>query len=86
MGMYETETNKELFEKIKEIYNANALGSIDLIYSLGASDTADLTQVGIACLDGFGTEGGNIHGLGEFAYIKSLKQSAKRLACVANCI
>ena len=59
---------------------------IKLIYSLGASDTADLTQMGITCPDGFGTEGGNIHGLGEFAYIESLTESAKRLASVAYCI
>ena len=85
-AMYETRENLELYNKIKKIYSANNLENIDLIHSLGASDTADLTQLGIACLDGFGTEGGNIHGLGEFAYIKSLAQSAKRLASVAYCI
>ncbi|MBQ4527700.1 MAG: hypothetical protein II998_06485 [Clostridia bacterium] len=57
-----------------------------MIYSLGASDASDLTQLGVTCLDGFGTEGGNIHGLGEFAYIESLTQSAKRLSSVAYCI
>lgn len=85
-AMYETEDNMKLFQKIKKIYRENNLDDIELIYSLGASDTADLTQMGITCLDGFGTEGGNIHGLGEFAYIKSLEQSAKRLASVAYCI
>lgn len=85
-AMYETKENMELFQKIKKIYIENDVEDIDLIYSLGASDTADLTQMGITCLDGFGTEGGNIHRLGEFAYIKSLVESAKRLASVAYCI
>lgn len=85
-AMYETKENLELFERIKKIYSENNLENIELIYSLGASDTADLTQMGITCLDGFGTEGGNIHGLGEFAYIESLSQSAKRLASVAYCL
>ena len=85
-AMVETEENLELFYKIKKIYSENELPDVGLIYSFGASDTADLTQRKITCLDGFGTEGGNIHGLGEFAYIKSLMQSAKRLASVAYCI
>ena len=85
-AMYETKENMELYEKIKKIYSENGIDSINLIYSLGASDTADLTQMGITCLDGFGTEGENLHGLGEFAYIESLAQSAKRLASVAYCI
>lgn len=85
-AMYETKENLELFRKIKKIYTENNVEDVDLIYSLGASDTADLTQMGITCLDGFGTEGGNLHGLGEFAYIESLVQSAKRLSSVAYCI
>lgn len=85
-AMYETKENRALFEKIKQIYRENGMDDVDVIYSFGASDTADLTQMGIICLDGFGTEGGNIHGLNEFAYIKSLTQAAKRLASVAYCI
>lgn len=85
-AMCETRKNLELFQKIKKIYNENNLDDIDLIRSNGASDASDLTQMGVTCLDGFGTEGGNLHGLGEFAYIKSLAQSAKRLASVAFCI
>lgn len=85
-AMDETEENLELFDKIKKIYSENEMPDIDLIYSFGASDTADLTQKKITCLDGFGTQGGCIHGLGEFAYIKSLTESAKRLASVAYCI
>lgn len=85
-AMAETKENLELFEKVKKIFNESGLPDIDLIYSSGASDTADLTQMKITCLDGFGTEGGNMHGLNEFAYINSLGQSAKRLASVAYCI
>lgn len=85
-AMYESEENLKLFQKIKKIYKDNNLDDIEMRHSLGASDTSDLTQLGITCLDGFGTEGGSIHGLDEFAYIKSLMQSAKRLAAVAYCI
>ena len=85
-AMAETPENMQLFKTIKKIYNENGLKDVDLIHSLGASDTADLTQMGITCLDGFGTEGGNIHALGEYAYIESLTDSAKRLASVAYCI
>ena len=85
-AMVETKENLELFSKVKKIYSENGLPNIDLIYSFGASDTADLTQKKITCLDGFGTQGGGIHSLEEFAYIKSLAESAKRLASVAYCI
>lgn len=85
-AMYETKENLLLFQKIKKIYKENDIEDVDLIYSFGASDTADLTQMGITCLDGFGTEGGKLHSLDEFIYTKSLSESAKRLASVAYCI
>jgi len=85
-AMYETKKNLELFDKIKKIYNENGIADITPRRTFGASDTADLTEKGITCLDGFGAEGGNIHSIGEFAYIKSLAESAKRLASVAYCI
>ncbi len=85
-AMPETKDNLELFQKIKKIYKENNLEDVEVVRSLGGSDTADLTQMGITCLDGFGTECGNIHGLGEFAYVDSLARSAKRLASVAYCI
>ena len=85
-SMDKTEANLELFEKIAKIYSENKLPKMKQIFALGGADSADLTQMGITCLDGFGTEGGGMHSLDEFAYLKSLVQSAKRLGAVAYCI
>ena len=85
-AMMKTQRNLELFEKVRKIYLDNGLSDIEMLETLGAADSADLTQMGIACLESFGTIGGNIHELGEFAYLDSLVLAAKRLASVAYCI
>lgn len=85
-AMQKTKYNIELFEKVRNIYIANCLGDIEMLESLGGADSADLTQMGIACLDGFGIIGDGIHKLSEFAYLTSLAFAAKRLASVAYCI
>ena len=48
----------------------------------GASDAADITHAGAACIDSLGVEGGKIHSPNEFAYISSLSEAAKRLVSV----
>lgn len=85
-AMTKTRQNMELFEKVRKIYVDNGLGDIEKIDSMGAADSSDLTQMGLPCLEGFGTIGGDIHKLSEFAYLDSLVLSAKRLASVAYCI
>lgn len=81
--MERTEQNEQLFNKIKEIYKSCNLPDVVALESNGAGDAADMTQAGIPCLDGFGTEGGKLHTVDEFMYKRSLKESAKRLATVA---
>ncbi len=84
--MEKTPQNVELFEKIRKIYLDNGFGDIEMVASSGGADTADLTQMGITCLDNFGIRGGNIHSIDEFAYIKHLTLSAKKLALISCCI
>lgn len=85
-AMMKTQDNIELFEKVRKIYLENGLDDIEMIESLGGADSSDLTQMGIPCLESFGTIGGEMHKRSEFAYLDSLVLSAKRLASVAYCI
>lgn len=84
--MEKTERNVELFEKIRKIYLDHGFSDIEMFASEGGADASDLTQMGITCLDNFGIGGGYIHNLGEFAYIKHLTLSAKKMALIACCL
>ena len=81
-----SDKNIELFNKINKIQEENGLQTLVQTHSGGCSDSADITAYGLPCLDSFGVEGKYAHEIGEFAYIKSLVYSAKRLASVAYCI
>lgn len=81
-----TDRNLELFNKVHDIHLENGLGDVKTIGLFGGTDAADITQMGIPCLDGFGLIGGKIHNLGEYAEIDSLAFAAKRMASVAYCI
>ena len=85
-AMQKTQRNIELFDKVRKIYLDNGLNDVQMYESLGGADSSDMTQMGIACLESFGTIGGNIHKLDEFAELDSLVLAAKRLASVAYCI
>ena len=85
-AMEKTEQNFELLERINKIYTENNLPALEPKTRNGGSDAADLTAYGLPCLDSLGVEGGEIHQRGEWAYIASLAESAKRLASVAYCI
>lgn len=75
--------NSELLEKINEIYTQNGLPYLTSRTFLGGTDGAYITAAGIPCIEGLGVEGGMIHSAREFAYLKSLATSAKRLAAAA---
>lgn len=74
--------NKDLFDKMNEIYSQNGLPQLQGIVGLGGSDAAYITEAGIACIDGMGADGGYIHTINEFARLDSLAESAKRLVAV----
>ena len=53
---------------------------------LSGADAANITEVGIPCIDCIGTEGSNIHSVDEYIELKSLAESAKRIGAVVYCI
>ena len=85
-AMVRTEKNLLLFDKVKKIYKSNGLGDITMFDSVGGTDAADITEMGIPCLEAFGLIGDNVHKLNECARLYSLPLAAKRLASVAYCI
>lgn len=81
-----TERNKELLNFINSVYRENGINELELFLARGGSDAAYVTECGIPCVDSVGVEGGFIHNENEFAYLKSLAESAKRIASVIQCI
>ena len=78
-----SQRNKDLLNKMNEIYQQNGMPELKEIMGHGGSDAAYITQIGIPCVDSIGVDGGYIHSAGEFAYLSSLAESAKRLAVAA---
>lgn len=86
VSMEKNQRNLDLFNKVHDIFLENGLGEVTTMGLTGGTDAADITQMGIPCLESFGVIGGKIHNLGEYAEIDSLAFAAKRLASVAYCI
>jgi glutamate carboxypeptidase len=84
IAMVKSDKNYNLLDKVNEILQKNDMQKLKPIKTGGASDAADITDFGIPCLDGFGVIGGRLHSPSEFAEIESLKNSAKKLAVIAN--
>lgn len=80
------ERNEKLLEKINAIYAENGMPMLKNRNRTGGSDAADVTSCGIPCIDSLGVEGGEIHSRGEFAWIKTLAEAAKRMAVAAYCL
>ena len=78
-----SEKNVALLARMNEIFVENGIPTLEAAARKGASDAADVTAAGAACVDSIGVRGGKIHSPDEFAYIDSLAESAKRLAAVA---
>ena len=81
-AMERTEKNLRLFEKMNEIYVANGMSELKERNRNAGSDAAEVTQAGIPCVECMGVRGGEMHSIGEFAYLDSLVESAKRLGTV----
>lgn len=67
-------------------YIKNNLPVLEGRLCLSGSDAAYITETGIPCIDNLGTEGANIHSVDEYIELKSLAESAKRIAALVNCI
>lgn len=83
VAMEKNERNLSLLDKMNDIYAKTGLPVLKAGKLNGGSDAADLTARGIPSIDSMGVLGDFIHNKGEFAYIDSLTESAKRLATVA---
>ena len=84
--MEKNEKSLVLVEKINEIFKEVGLTELREREDNGGSDAADMSFMGIPCLDGLGVLGGRIHSREEYMYKSSLKDSAKRLASIAYLI
>jgi len=86
VAMERVPRNLELLDKMNDIWEANGLPRLGAGNSKGGSDAADVTVYGIPCIDSIGVQGGKIHAPGEYAYLTSLAESAKRVASVVMCL
>lgn len=82
-AMEKSKINQELLKRMNEIYSECDLPVLTPRFCLSGSDTAYSTNAKIPTVDNVGVDGGRIHSIDEFAYLKSLAESAKRLAAVA---
>ena len=85
-AMERVERNLTLLETMNDIFEKNGLSRLSPSTGTGGSDAAQVTEAGIPCVDCIGVTGGDIHSPSEYAELKSLKESAKRLAALACCI
>jgi glutamate carboxypeptidase len=83
VAMEYSEKNAALLARMNEIFEENDIPALEAAGRKGASDAADVTHAGAACIDSLGVRGGKIHSPDEYAYIDSLAESAKRLVAVA---
>ena len=85
-AMAEVERNYDLLNKMNKIYEDNNMPVLEARKCLSGADAANITEVGIPCIDCIGTEGSNIHSVDEYIELKSLAESAKRIGAVVYCI
>ena len=76
------ERNQQLLAKMNEIYKSCGMPELTARAALGGSDAAYTTNAGIPTVDNLGTEGERIHSSEEFIYLKSVVESAKKIAAV----
>ncbi len=80
------EKNAALLDKMNEIFAECGLETLKARLCLSGSDAAYTTLREIPTIDNIGVAGGNIHSKDEFAYLESLKTSAKNMATAAYMI
>ena len=85
-AMEKCEKNVKLLDKMNEKYMECGMEQLKPRVNLRGSDAAYTTLSGIPTVDCVGVEGKNIHSKDEFAYLASLKTSAKNLAAVTYMI
>ena len=84
IAMEDRDKNRNLLNKMNEIYLKNGMPELRAVKKLGGSDAADVTAYGLPCIDNLGVIGGRIHSPDEFAELKALTYSAKILAVASS--
>lgn len=84
MAMEPNEKNMALLERANAAFEENGLSILEAGMCNGGSDAADISDYGIPCLDSLGVGGERIHTTEEFGLIRSLVDSAKRLAAIIS--
>ncbi len=82
VAMEMSEKNLSLLSKVNKIFEENELSTLLPGRGNGGSDAADISSYGIPCIDSISVTGGNVHSPSEFAALKSLLDSSKRLALI----
>ena len=82
LAMEYTERNVLFLEKINRALEKTGYPTLNGAFRKGGSDAAEITSIGIPCIDSIGVSGGGIHSANEFADIDSLKFSAGRIASI----
>lgn len=82
-AMFFSQKNRDLLDKMNEIYVSCGMPELTAVSGTGGSDAAYTTEKGIPTVDSIGVWGGYIHSKEEFGFLSSLSQAAKRLAIVA---
>ncbi|MBQ8907941.1 MAG: M20/M25/M40 family metallo-hydrolase [Clostridia bacterium] len=80
------ERNMALLSRMNDIYRANGLPLLAPRNAKGGSDAAYVTEYGIPCVDSVGVKGDAEHTLGEYVFMTSVAEAAKRIAAVAYCL
>ena len=82
VAMEYTQRNADLLALINRSYEESGLPILESHFRKGGSDAADVTVFGIPCVDSLGVQGDFIHSPGEFAWLSSLTDAAKRIGAV----
>ena len=81
-AMEDIQVNHDLLKAMNKIYEKCNLPLLSPRGSLGGSDAAEFTILGVPCVDSIGVAGDFIHTPKEYARISSLSEAAKRIATV----
>ena len=82
IAMDHKDYNDVLVNKINAIFKECGLKELKQRKASGGSDGAYTSGANIPTIDSIGVEGGYIHSKKEYAYLESLKDSAKRIAAI----
>ena len=82
VAMEKCDRNYELLDRINDIFEQNRLSRLEAAGTASGSDAAEVTVYGIPCIDDLGAFGGLIHNTGEYAFLKTLRDTPKRLAAI----